>query len=52
VLRASALFDVENLTFRAHGERSHGRMKLRKAHPAYSNLMKQGRHRKLNKKRK
>jgi alkylation response protein AidB-like acyl-CoA dehydrogenase len=41
VLRAQmALFDVENLTFRAHGERFMDEWKTGKAHPAYSNLMK------------
>ncbi len=41
VLRAQmALFDVDNLTFRAHGERFMDEWKSGKAHPAYSNLMK------------
>ena len=41
VLRAQmALFDVDNLTFRAHGERFMDEWKTGKAHPAYSNLMK------------
>ena len=41
VLRAQmALFDVENLTFRAHGERFMDEWKTGRAHPAYSNLMK------------
>ena len=35
-----ALFDVDNLTFRAHGERFMDEWKTGKAHPAYSNLMK------------
>ena len=34
------MFDVENLTFRAHGERFMDEWKTGKAHPAYSNLMK------------
>jgi acyl-CoA dehydrogenase len=41
VLRAQvAMFDVEGLTFRAHGERFMDEWKTGKAHPAYSNLMK------------
>ncbi len=41
VLRAQmALFDVDNLAFRAHGERFMDEWKSGKAHPAYSNLMK------------
>jgi acyl-CoA dehydrogenase len=41
VLRAQmALFDVDNLAFRAHGERFMDEWKTGKAHPAYSNLMK------------
>ena len=41
VLRAQmALFDVDNLTFRAHGERFMDEWKTGRAHPAYSNLMK------------
>jgi acyl-CoA dehydrogenase len=41
VLRAQmAMFDVENLTFRAHSERFMDEWKSGKAHPAYSNLMK------------
>jgi acyl-CoA dehydrogenase len=41
MLRAQmALFDVDNLTFRAHGERFMDEWKTGKAHPAYSNLMK------------
>ncbi len=41
VLRAQmALFDVENLAFRAHSERFMDEWKTGKAHPAYSNLMK------------
>jgi acyl-CoA dehydrogenase len=41
VLRAQmALFDVENLSFRAHSERFMDEWKTGKAHPAYSNLMK------------
>lgn len=41
VLRAQmALFDVDNLTFRAHGERFMDEWKTGKSHPAYSNLMK------------
>ena len=41
VLRAQmALLDVDNLTFRAHGERFMDEWKTGKAHPAYSNLMK------------
>jgi acyl-CoA dehydrogenase len=41
VLRAQmALFDVDNLTFRAHGERFMDEWKTGQAHPAYSNLMK------------
>ena len=41
VLRAQmALFDVDNLTFRAHSERFMDEWKTGKAHPAYSNLMK------------
>jgi acyl-CoA dehydrogenase len=41
VLRAQmAMFDVDNLTFRAHGERFMDEWKTGKAHPAYSNLMK------------
>ncbi len=41
VLRAQmALFDVESLSFRAHGERFMDEWKNGKAHPAYSNLMK------------
>jgi alkylation response protein AidB-like acyl-CoA dehydrogenase len=35
-----ALFDVDNLTFRAHNERFMDEWKTGKAHPAYSNLMK------------
>ena len=41
MLRAQmALFDVDNLTFRAHGERFMDEWKTGRAHPAYSNLMK------------
>jgi acyl-CoA dehydrogenase len=41
VLRAQmALFDVDNLAFRAHSERFMDEWKTGKAHPAYSNLMK------------
>jgi alkylation response protein AidB-like acyl-CoA dehydrogenase len=41
VLRAQmALFDVDNLAFRAHSERFMDEWKSGKAHPAYSNLMK------------
>ena len=41
ILRAQmALFDVDNLTFRAHGERFMDEWKTGRAHPAYSNLMK------------
>jgi acyl-CoA dehydrogenase len=41
VLRAQmALFDVENIAFRAHSERFMDEWKTGKAHPAYSNLMK------------
>ena len=41
VLRAQvALFDVESIAFRAHGERFMDEWKTGKAHPAYSNLMK------------
>ena len=41
VLRAQmAMFDVENLAFRAHCERFMDEWKTGKAHPAYSNLMK------------
>jgi acyl-CoA dehydrogenase len=41
VLRAQmALFDIDNLTFRAHGERFMDEWKTGKAHPAYPNLMK------------
>jgi acyl-CoA dehydrogenase len=41
VLRAQmAMFDVENLAFRAHSERFMDEWKGGKAHPAYSNLMK------------
>ncbi len=41
VLRGQmALFDVENLTYRAHGERFMDEWKTGRAHPAYSNLMK------------
>ncbi len=41
VLRAQmALFDVDNLAFRAHSERFLDEWKTGKAHPAYSNLMK------------
>ncbi len=41
VLRAHmALFDVENLAFRAHSERFMDEWKSGTAHPAYSNLMK------------
>ncbi len=41
VLRAEmAMFDVENLTYRAHGERFMDEWKTGRAHPAYSNLMK------------
>lgn len=41
VLRAQiALFDVENLAFRAHSERFIDEWKTGAAHPAYSNLMK------------
>ncbi|MEY2925659.1 MAG: hypothetical protein RL367_136 [Pseudomonadota bacterium] len=41
VLRAEmALFDVENLSFRAHSERFMDEWKSGRAHPAYSNLMK------------
>jgi acyl-CoA dehydrogenase len=41
VLRAQmALFDIDNLAFRAHSERFMDEWKTGKAHPAYSNLMK------------
>ena len=41
VLRAQmALFDVDNIAFRAHSERFMDEWKTGKAHPAYSNLMK------------
>jgi acyl-CoA dehydrogenase len=41
VLRAQmALFDVDNLAFRAHSERFMDEWKTGTAHPAYSNLMK------------
>ncbi len=41
VLRAQmALFDVDNLAFRAHSERFMDEWKTGAAHPAYSNLMK------------
>ncbi len=41
VLRAQvALFDVENLAFKAHSERFMDEWKTGRAHPAYSNLMK------------
>jgi len=41
VLRAEmAMFDVENLAFRAHSERFMDEWKTGRAHPAYSNLMK------------
>ncbi len=41
VLRAEmAMFDVENLSFRAHSERFMDEWKSGRAHPAYSNLMK------------
>jgi alkylation response protein AidB-like acyl-CoA dehydrogenase len=41
VLRAQmALFDVDNLAFRAHSERFMDEWKTGKTHPAYSNLMK------------
>jgi acyl-CoA dehydrogenase len=41
LLRAQmAMFDVENLAFRAHSERFMDEWKTGKAHPAYSNLMK------------
>ena len=41
ILRAQmALFDVESLAYRAHGERFMDEWKTGRAHPAYSNLMK------------
>jgi alkylation response protein AidB-like acyl-CoA dehydrogenase len=41
VLRAEmAMFEVENLAFRAHSERFMDEWKTGRAHPAYSNLMK------------
>jgi alkylation response protein AidB-like acyl-CoA dehydrogenase len=41
LLRAEmALFDVESLAYRAHGERFMDEWKSGRAHPAYSNLMK------------
>ncbi len=41
VLRAQmALFDIDNLAFRAHSERFMDEWKSGEAHPAYSNLMK------------
>ncbi len=41
ILRAQmALFDVDNLAFKAHSERFMDEWKTGKAHPAYSNLMK------------
>jgi alkylation response protein AidB-like acyl-CoA dehydrogenase len=35
-----AMFEVENLAFRAHSERFMDEWKTGRAHPAYSNLMK------------
>jgi acyl-CoA dehydrogenase len=41
LLRAEmAMFDIENLAFRAHAERFMDEWKSGRAHPAYSNLMK------------